>query len=57
MEFPTLQMVSIPLVSLQTSAQFWRDEQKRYAENNIEFMVDWCDAKASVYERLLADYA
>lgn len=54
-----MEMVQIPLVSLQTSLNYWREEQARYAELGELFaeMRDWCKARGDVYETLLELYA
>jgi hypothetical protein len=54
-----MEIVEIPLVALQTSLKYWRDEQSRYAEMGEMFieMRDWCKIRGDVYESILEMYA
>ena len=50
-----MEMVQIPLVALQTSLEYWRNEQARYAEMGDTFadLEAWCGIRADVYETIL----
>jgi hypothetical protein len=50
-----MKMVEIPLNALTTSAEYWRDEQARYAEMGDTFadLEAWCGIRADVYETIL----
>lgn len=53
-----MKMVKIPLVSLETSAEYFRNEEQRYAEMGKSFleMRYWADGMARAYERLIETY-
>lgn len=50
-----MEMVQIPLTALQTSLEYWRNEQARYAQMGELFddMREWCGIRADVYETIL----
>jgi hypothetical protein len=53
MEIKTLPTISVPLVALQYQAEYWRDQQKKYAVAKLDSMESWADGKASVYEAII----
>jgi len=54
-----MKMVEIPLVSLQTSLEYWREQEAKYDEMGDVFidLKAWAGIRADVYETLIEMYA